>query len=425
MGVKGSTALGAWFGLLPVMLLGAWRFFQGGWIGWDCLSSGRRGVAPTICVDPYWLNQWLKNYAGGFTKRGLIGEVLRHVLPGDLDLLLVTLVALALLLLCYGLLYWLLLRVVARSLLFASLLASLLVLSPLGKVLAETALDPLQLCVLLLVVVLLTPVRSPQRDGVLLLVYALSSLIYEGCALLLLPFVLVLMRPGASRWLPVGLAMVFLLVFQRPDPAGLGEMASAALRAVNPWTGQSLRYQEGGGMAASVSFLFNVKQEFTRYGIDPPRETISRVSRSLGVVLAYLLVLLTAIGQGRNPSRALLLRNWLLLAPFALPFVLITHDWFRYGVILLLVALLLTAAQVTPAASKAWPLPGWRLASGEAWSLLPVSAMVLIGPASADVRKCLPHNYFHASLGMLGLAAVVYWLSLRFPRPAAGGEVLL
>lgn len=139
------------------------------------------------------------------------------------------------------------------------------------------------------------------------------------------------MRPGSGRWLPVALAAGLLLVFQRPDTPALGEAASAALRAVNPWTGQSLRYQDGGGMAASVGFMFNVKQEFTRYWMDPPRETISRVARSLGVVLADLLVLLTAMGSGRTPSRSQLLRNWLIVVPFALPFVLITHDWLRYG----------------------------------------------------------------------------------------------
>ena len=425
MEARRSTALRDWFGLVPVLLLGSWRFFQGGWIGWDCLARGRSGAAPSICVDPYWLNQWLKNYAGGFTKRGLIGELLRHLFPGGLDLLSLTLVALVLLLFCYGLIYCLVRRVVARSLLFASLISSLLVLSPLGKVLAETALDPLQVCVLLVASVLVTPVRSPWRDGLLLLVFVLSSLVYEGCALLLLPIVLVLMRPGAWRYVPLVLALLLLLLFQRPDDPGVGQAASAALQAVNPWTGQQLHYQDGGGLAASVGFLFNVKQEFSRYWMDPPRETFSRVCRSLGVVVAYLLVLLTAMGQGAVPSRRRLLRNWLIFAPFAFPFVLITHDWFRYGVVLLLLALLLTAAEAAADDAPFTLRVAWPFARAEVWSLLPISAMVLIGPASSDVRKCLPHNYFHASLGMLGLAAAVYWLSLRFPGRPVGGEVSL
>lgn len=416
-----------WPGLIPVLVLGAWRFFQGGWIGLDCLALGRRGEAPSLCVDPYWLNQWLKNYAGGFSKRGLIGEVLRHLLPGDLNLLVVSAVALVLLLFSYGLLYWLVSQLLATTPLMASAISCLLVLSPLGKSLAETALDPLQVCLLLAATVLLTPRASRWRDGWLLLVFVICALIYEGCALLLLPFVVVLMRPGRGRWIPVVLAAGLLLVFQRPDTPDLGEAASAALRAVNPWTGQDLRYQDGGGMAASVGFMFNVKQEFTRYWMDPPRETISRMARSLGVVLAYLFVLLTAMGGGRSPSRAQVFRNWLIFAPFALPFVLITHDWFRYGVILLLLSLLLSAAAAGPLAPAVPVMPAHhrRFSLSEIWALLPLSVMVVVGPYADDVRKCLPHNYFHASLLMLALAVAVFWLSLSGGRPTPAGQVPL
>jgi len=142
-------------------------------------------------------------------------------------------------------------------------------------------------------------------------------------------------------------------------------------------------------------------------------------------VVQIELVLLTAMGQGAVPSRRRLLRNWLIFAPFAFPFVLITHDWFRYGVVLLLLALLLTAAEAAADDAPFTLRVAWPFARAEVWSLLPISAMVLIGPASSDVRKCLPHNYFHASLGMLGLAAAVYWLSLRFPGRPVGSEVSL
>lgn len=413
------------WGLLPVLALGCWRFFQGGWGGLDCLALGHRGDQPTICVDPYWLNQWLKNYAGGFTKRGLIGEVLRHILPGDLDLLAVTAAALLLLLLCCALLYWLIGRLVVRSRLAAVLLTCLLLLSPFGKSLAETALDPLQVCLILAASVLFTPVASRWRDGWLLVVYVLCSLIYEGCALLLLPYVLLLQRPGIGRWLPVGLAIGLLLVFQRSDAPGIGEAASAALRAVNPWTGQSLRYQDGGGIAASVGFLFNVKQEFSRYLQDPPRDTLARMARSLGVVLAYLLVMLTAMGPGRSPSRRVVVQRWLIFAPVALPFVLITHDWFRYGVILLTLALLLTAAEAGTGRPGLLQPEGWSLTPDERWALLPLSAMVVIGPYGEDVRKFLPHNYFHASLLMLAFAAAIFWLSPGSSAQAAAAEVAL
>lgn len=343
--------------------------------------------------------------------------MLRHLFPGGLDLLWLNVAAL-LLLIAIALLLGLLVQRLLRASAFASLLiTSLLLLAPFGKSLAETALDPLQLCVLLVAFVLLTPPQSSTRDWVLIAVYVLGSLIYEGCLLLLLPVGFWMMRPGLGRWLPLMLAAALLLVFQQQDPAGLGEAARQALVATNPYTGQQLRYQDGAGLAASVSFGFNVKQEFSRYLTDSFRDTVSRVSRSLGVVVVYGLSLLTAMGRGNSQGQRELALIWLSWVPVALPFVLITHDWLRYGVILLLLAMLVAVAQEQPTEISEVAQPWWVLSMQEASAVGVLSLCTVIGPATQDVRKFLPHNYFYVSLLMLLVAVLVFcWNQTRLTR---------
>jgi hypothetical protein len=406
-----------WWAACWIALLAVWQFFRAGWAGPSCWTKGINGDLPSLCVDPYWINQWLKSYAGGFSKRGLIGELLRHLFPGGIDLLWLNVTAL-LLLIAIALLLGLLVQRLLRTSDFSSLLiTSLLLLAPFGKSLAETALDPLQLCVLLVAVVLLTPPQSSTRDWVLIAAYVLGSLIYEGCLLLLLPVGFWLMRPGIGRWLPLVLAAAFLLVFQQQDPSGLGEAARQALVAINPYTGQELRYQDGAGLAASVSFGFNVKQEFSRYLTDSLRDTISRVSRSLGVVVVYGLSLLTAMGRGNSKEQRKLALIWLSWVPVALPFVLITHDWLRYGVILLLLAMLVAVAQTQSREPLQEIESWWSLSVPEASAVAVLTLSTVIGPATQDVRKFLPADYFYMALLMLLVALVLFcWNQSRLAR---------
>ena len=44
--------------------------------------------ARTICIDPYWVNQWLKNYSAGIVKRGLLGTGLGTLSPGEINVIL-------------------------------------------------------------------------------------------------------------------------------------------------------------------------------------------------------------------------------------------------------------------------------------------------------------------------------------------------
>ena len=140
------------------------------------------------------------------------------------------------------------------------------------------------------------------------------------------------------------------------------------------------------------------------------------MARSLGAVLVYGIALLTAMAEHRPAERSLGIRVWLLWVPVALPFVLITHDWLRYGVILFLLAMVVTAAQCPPRPLASGPMtrPEW-LASGL------IAMAVAVGPVTGDVRKFLPHNYFHASLLMLLVALAVLLIEQRRLRTQQNG----
>ena len=184
-----------WPGSLLMLLAAVIQFFRAGSLGLECWVPGR---SLTFCVDQYWVNQLLKNYAGGFTKRGFSGEVLRHLFPSGVDLIGLNVFALLLFMALALLLYAVVRTLLGRSGWPPLLISLLLMFAPFGKSLAETALDPLQLCLLLVASVLLTPVQSRARDAVVLVSFVLASLIYEGCALLLLPVGFWFMR--ATLW---------------------------------------------------------------------------------------------------------------------------------------------------------------------------------------------------------------------------------
>ena len=73
-----------WPGSLLMLLAAVIQFVRAGSLGVECWDPGR---SLTFCVDQYWVNQLLKNYAGGFTKRGFSGELLRHLFPSGVDLI--------------------------------------------------------------------------------------------------------------------------------------------------------------------------------------------------------------------------------------------------------------------------------------------------------------------------------------------------
>jgi len=85
-------------------------FYFGNWLNspscfWSLsadLSAGISGLpviaaaedyweARTVCLDPYWVNQWMKHYDFGLIKRGFLGATLKMFSGDQVNILLLNL----------------------------------------------------------------------------------------------------------------------------------------------------------------------------------------------------------------------------------------------------------------------------------------------------------------------------------------------
>ena len=355
-----------------------WQFLVGNWINsprcltdaWLQLQSSQSAFVNTpywakftFCVDPYWANQWLKNYAGGYVKRGLIGSIL--TLFGDrFDLVLLNVFALLLLLFSLYSLIFLVNRLMGSgSLGLVAVAASALWMSSFGKVFSETAGDPLQivLCLWLLFACgaeLFEGKLSSAgiwRDCIVSSLYVLSILTYEGSFLLLfIPFCLL----GRRTWLWfVSLLGAVVLVWSMAGSeslAGEGSIA-AALVGFNSWNGLEVSYRAGGGIASQVSFMDNFWMELARYQ-ENPKSVLSELGGALSVGLLWLMVGLGFVLSGferrdfapgggvwrfLKKLSVLLLGNLLVISPF----LFVTHDWVRYLAVVSILLLIVVCVE--------------------------------------------------------------------------------
>jgi hypothetical protein len=312
------------------------------------LKSSHEWAEPyTMCVDPYWVNQWLKNYGAGPSKRGFLGEVAVHIFDGRINLFALNCLALIILaLIAYGIVGFLV-RIGGRdSLPKAAIFTTLLWLTPFGKSLSETAGDPLQVSILLL---MLTAVMIQSRklgpsicDLCLSITYCLSILIHEGSFLLLLPAYILLGRRTAPWWCGVGLALLITYGFSSAEDIATQSLIASRLSAYNPFNNLELSYKAGGGIASQVGFATNLKMEVLRY-IKNPGEVVGQLYRTLVFILFFAMCFISWIQAYSLPAANKFLKAWLIYLPITLPFFFITHDWVRYGIINLLACLCCSA----------------------------------------------------------------------------------
>lgn len=403
-----------------------WQFLVGNWLNsprcvvdaWRMAHGSALAFAGTpywakfsLCVDPYWVNQWLKNYGAGFVKRGLIGSVLGFF--GDsVDLLLLNLASLVIQALIIYLLLFLVCRLFQPSILpLASIWIACFWLTPFGKVMAETAGDPLQLILLMWLSLGAWLARVHQwcaanrvaADLVVGFVFCVSVLVYEGSFLLFFAPFLLLGRRTTAWWLSGAVAVALTVAMSGSEPLEMEPHISRALVGVNPLNGLEMAYRAGGGIASQVSFMDNFWMELERYA-QSPWTVLSELRGALAVFgvwfVAFASLVLSGLsvadfgGSGRVWIFIRRLVAWLVIALImALPFLFVTHDWVRYLAILLGELMMLCSVEGSRLglsihslnASKGVPSTWFGLLS---FALL--SASITVGPASIDVRTSLP-----------------------------------
>ncbi|MEB3259994.1 MAG: hypothetical protein VKP63_05120 [Cyanobacteriota bacterium] len=347
------------------LLASVWIFLRHNWLhGPQCaqniLHNYWKFIVPekidnwaepyTMCLDPYWVNQWLKNYGAGFVKRGFLGEMSIHLFGDRINLFVLNLLALALIIaLAYGVVF-LLVSIGRREALSAScVFVSLLWLTPVGRSLAETALDPLQVSIALLILAVILTIRSQWhdywRDTVLMMSFLLSILVHEGSFLLLLPACVVVGRKSWVWWIGLGIAVATTFAFSGEEPLMSQSLIAGRLIGFNPHTGLEISYRAGGAIASQVSFFSNLKMEVMRY-VAEPMEIAGDAYRTLVLIFFYALCIISWLQVISGQAAMSFFKIWLLYIPVTFPFFFITHDWVRYGVVNLLSCLVCTSALV-------------------------------------------------------------------------------
>jgi hypothetical protein len=396
-----------------------YMFFQGNWMNKPaCITNSLRHLTQrlqgasgdsgsyhkfwemhSICIDPYWANQWLKNYDAGLAKRGLLGAVNKFISPDYLNIIGLNI---ACFLIGLGLIYlviYMLKDLTKANNCFLATAGAALCLTPFTKVITETTGDPLHVIAILTFAAALICKKLFKTDSILsevlvCLTYITCILIYEGAFLLILPFLLA----KASRPLVTGtalaLAITVVINFSGTEEIAKGHKISQSYMAYNPITQLSMNYNPGAGLASKESFLFNIKQEGRKY-ISDPKNAFDRLTSSLIPAGSYAALIALILNLGGNAKAASqFTKSWFILLLVSAPFFLITHDWFRYYVFTIIMSLTTTYSKNTEGGiqeinsareTKKKPLFVALLATG-------LVGLIAVGPISADVRIHLPQG---------------------------------
>ena len=385
--------------------------------------------ARTICIDPYWVNQWLKNYSAGIVKRGLLGTGLGTLSPGEINLLLLNFVCFLIPIAIFILMAVAIRKHTRKSWPLISAFLAIIALTPFGKVLAETNGDPLQVVCLIVLVSLTILARFRQHFNEWTMglgvagTYLITILIYEGSFLLLLPMLFISKGRMArlASLVSIGLGAALIWQFSGAESSETGLLIASSYSGYNPITEHSIRYIHSQNLAASASFFFNVKQEFSKY-IEDPYGSIRWIGTAAVMSLFFMLSFANFVFQPSNKTHYLFIKNWLAISLCGLPFFLITHDWFRYGII----TVILAVALLIPGLVSKAPAPQQHLQSTPTAELIALFLLItiaaVIGPHQLDVRRgIVPIMFWQAYGAMAAVAGLTLWRLLRSTPTASAG----
>ena len=109
-------------------------------------------------------------------------------------------------------------------------------------------------------------------------------------------------------------------------------------------------------------------------------------------------------------------RESALIIAVGLPFFLITHDWFRYGMFVIYMALIVVYCRCgLPSDAGSSGIKRSVILPSAAWvCFVPLVALVIVGPLTTDLRTGFPEHVFPGSLLVLLLACLArIWSGVR------------
>ena len=296
----------------------------------------------TICVHPYWLEGWLLDYSAGIHRRALLGAVTRLVSPGQLDVVALNAVAIAVCVGSIAVLATLLYRTSATP--WGKPAIAVLLATPVCSLLFEVLGDSLEV-VLALFVALALALRSASPAVRLAgcAVFALVAVaIHEAAIFLFVPGAILLAtrpeRPGVRSYLLFAAIAAPLLLVTALDRGA--RPVDRDYRVVNSYTGVEVPRMEAPFPAFSV--LLREELETATASPSAAFEFATHVPRTLFVPCLALLLVSFVIWREGTALR--LWRNWIYLGVCSLGLYVIGHDWGRFSVFTFWIAIVTTVA---------------------------------------------------------------------------------
>ena len=156
------------------------------------------------------------------------------------------------------------------------------------------------------------------------------------------------------------------------------------------------------------------------YATDKP-EPSKPLTKFEDSALFFMLIIANFFFNPKTKSHYRFIKSWLAISVCGLPFFLITHDWFRYGIITIILAFAMLVPLTTkqPEASYTHELGSSLIPELVVLFVLAVIAAV-IGPHQLDVRRgIVPITFWLAYGGMAAVAALTLWRLLRTEATAS------
>ena len=160
--------------------------------------------------------------------------------------------------------------------------------------------------------------------------------------------------------------------------------------------------------------------------MEDPYGSIRWIGTAAVMSLFFMLSFANFLFDSSTRSHRQFFRNWLAISLFGLPFFLITHDWFRYGIITIILAVALLIPYTFTVSQDQ---QNHDLSTSHRPELVVLFLIILIaaviGPHQLDVRRgIVPLIYWQAYGGMAAIAGLTLWrlhakASAAFQQPEA------
>ena len=283
------------------------------------------------CINEYWAQFWLTSYADGYTRRALLGQLLRSLIGIEVPYQFINFagMAVAFLIICF-LLIWYFRQFTNKKWVIS---CAMLMSGPSTTLLFEVLADPLQMCF-----VVLLPFLFIQRFKLFAIIYGLFAaclmvLIHEAAIFIFIPALIAIYRAANNQQVRIkniifyisAIALVYAFVLNN-------QIVNTHSMAIATSDGSSFKLYE----TSLPSFSLLLQQELMFYfgslkGIVYFFLKIFRVTFWPLVFLFGTWILL-------NDKKSLKL--FILFLLISSPLYLIAHDWGRFAIYSLLLALI-------------------------------------------------------------------------------------